>query len=194
MFIYDDNFLTEEEIQNIENVFWREGQMWSFNNRTHGNPKANTGAVDLGLNDTFYFTIDIKPELIGQEHQAYLNMINKFTQKNKIKFDEIARLKLNITTSLLLNDKMVPHVDWNKPHYVLLYYVNDSDGDTILFNESTDFLSYTTSVTELKSITPKRGSAILWPGNYFHAGTTPMNTPKRGVVNVNLATKEWPTL
>lgn len=57
-----------------------------------------------------------------------------------------------------------------------IYYVNNSDGDTIIFNEDL-------SVSE--KISPKKGRLILFNGNRVHAGQPPMKSNKRIVINYN---------
>ena len=69
-----------------------------------------------------------------------------------------------------------PHVDTVHPHFVLLYYINDSEGDTILFEED--------EKTIIKKITPKKGRLIFFDGHIFHCGSTP-GTSTRAIINYN---------
>lgn len=71
-----------------------------------------------------------------------------------------------------------PHVDLYQDHGVILYYVNDADGDTFLFNETSfDYPSIqaskqgTFSVKE--RITPKQGKAVYFDGRTYHASSRP---------------------
>ena len=74
-----------------------------------------------------------------------------------------------------------PHVDILDDHFVILYYVCDSDGDTIIYNEQVKSDSYTIQ----KRITPKQGRVVLFDGSYYHTAEQPLNNI-RCVVNYDL--------
>ena len=105
------------------------------------------------------------------------------------------RLKFNLLTNnyLMTKDKYnTPHID-NKyvNSYSMIYYVNDSDGDTIIFNETCNDETMTRpdKLTIKQRIEPKKNRAVLFRGNYFHTSSNPMNNETRIVLNVNLANK-----
>ena len=56
----------------------------------------------------------------------------------------------------------------------LLYYVNDSDGDTLFFDSDLNII---------KRVSPKKNRAILFDSNILHAGTNPIKNEKRIVIN-----------
>ena len=74
-----------------------------------------------------------------------------------------------------------PHIDTSDDHFVMLYYVCDSDGDTIIYNEQEKSDSYTVQ----KRITPKQGRVVLFDGSYYHTAEQPLNNI-RCVVNYDL--------
>ena len=57
------------------------------------------------------------------------------------------------------------HVDIEIPHQVFLYYVNDSDGDTVFFKDD--------EKTEIKRVTPKKGRGVFFNGLIKHCSTRP---------------------
>lgn len=87
-----------------------------------------------------------------------------------------------------------PHIDYDTPHLVCLYYVNDSDGDTVIFDKSVkdvhpEFNNF--SETEFKivqRISPKKGRVVLFDGTTYHASSTP-TTDVRCIVNMNFSYK-----
>ena len=56
------------------------------------------------------------------------------------------------------------HVDMKIPHTVILYYVNDADGDTFFFNKSREIVD---------RVTPKKGRAVVFDGLTLHASSMP---------------------
>lgn len=89
----------------------------------------------------------------------------------------------------------VPHVDFYFPHYTLLYYVNDSDGDTILYNEKVESVNfgdtpeYPNRFTLLDRISPKRGTAVLFNGMHYHSSSLPKKSENRIAININIVEK-----
>jgi hypothetical protein len=70
-----------------------------------------------------------------------------------------------------------PHIDIpGRNHWVLLYYINDSDGDTVLFKDD--------QTTEIKRVTPKKGRMVFFDGSIPHCGSRSA-TNTRSAVNFN---------
>ena len=80
-----------------------------------------------------------------------------------------------------------PHVDFYMPHQNALYYVNDSDGDTFIFNETYDDVSQEQSIaytrdrrfTIARRISPKKGRIIGFDGKQYHASMHPTESSHR---------------
>ena len=63
----------------------------------------------------------------------------------------------------------------------MLYYVCDSDGDTIIYNEQIKSETYTLQ----RRVTPKQGRVVLFDGSYYPTAAQPLHNI-RCVVNYNL--------
>jgi hypothetical protein len=103
----------------------------------------------------------------------------------EIKFNGLTRLKVN----LLHQQKSAPVGHYNTAHqdtdihtYSAVYYCNDSDGDTVLFNQ---FYNGTIpdKLTEYTRISPKKNRLVLFESNRFHASSYPINSKARFVLN-----------
>lgn len=82
------------------------------------------------------------------------------------------------------------HVDRKCPHLVFLYYVSDSDGDTVLFNKRCEhvddqFLEKDVILQPIQRISPKKGRVLIFDGLIYHATGIPKRK-KRCVVNFNV--------
>jgi hypothetical protein len=82
------------------------------------------------------------------------------------------------------------HVDYVKPHRVLLYYVNESDGNTIILKQRYPFshgsISGLTTGDVLQEIEPKKGRVVMFDGSHFHSSTIP-TSQLRCVINIDVS-------
>ena len=65
--------------------------------------------------------------------------------------------------------------DLDYPHTSLIYYVNDSDGDTVFFDGD----------KIVESVTPKKGRCVIFDGLIPHGAGIPSKGP-RCIINYNL--------
>ena len=76
----------------------------------------------------------------------------------------------------------LPHIDiMDKNHIVGLYYVVDSDGDTIIYNERKESKTYTIK----QKVTPKQGRIVIFDGGLYHTAEQPLNNT-RCIINYNI--------
>ena len=102
--------------------------------------------------------------------------------------DQVLRFKINCTMPNNLDKSLygMPHVDlysYQKEYLTAIYYINDSDGDTVLFD--TFFDEEIKKINEIKTIEPKKGKLIIFNGNRLHAGNTPKEKNYRLTANIN---------
>ena len=80
-----------------------------------------------------------------------------------------------------------PHIDLLYEHLVFLYYVNDTDGETYLFDDvyknEKSFENLNLKIN--KKVMPKKGRGLFFNGNRFHASSYPSKTI-RCIVNFDL--------
>jgi hypothetical protein len=69
-----------------------------------------------------------------------------------------------------------PHIDFGFPHTVLLYYVNDADGNTVFVDDQEKVY---------REVEPRKGRLLAFDGALYHGGGVPQRSP-RCVVNYNI--------
>ena len=105
---------------------------------------------------------------------AILNIVKKFNLKNKI----ITRIRLGKTMSIGKEYINNPHIDQKEKHQTILYYLNNSDGDTYFYKNNKKTIE--------KQITPEQNKAVLFDGLTYHASSKPIKNMYRIVLNINL--------
>jgi hypothetical protein len=106
-----------------------------------------------------------------------------FAKRHGLKPTQMLRIKANLLVRSAAPGgprPFTPHVDIPKPHLVLIYYVNDSDGDTVILDKTYPDWA---DAGVLHSISPKKGRAILFDGRHYHCGTCPSGHDSRIVLN-----------
>ena len=130
----------------------------------------------------------IEGEPVGEKltifHHLFLDTLKKVCRKMVIRNINVLQGRSFLQFPLNLKDRSVdtPHIDiHDRKHIVALYYVCDSDGDTIIYNERKPSKSYTIK----QRVTPKQGRMVIFDGSLMHTAEQPINNV-RCIVNYNL--------
>ena len=118
-----------------------------------------------------------------------------------VNFLKTYRCKINHTQPLDFdyNPNDLIHIDMKINHLVVVYYINDSDGDTVILNNSNgdsmdEVFKHINGVqndcfTPMVSVKPKKGSVVIFNGNLYHYGDYP-KINNRYVINLDFAIKD----
>ena len=127
--------------------------------------------VDGKLNSSFFEPIT---SLMGVS-----DLITKLSLPN-----QIIRSQANL---FLKRDKVIepcPHIDFKQVrHLVVLYYVNDCDGDTIFYNLSDCDDHRLDELKIWRRETPKKGDIVIFDGRIFHSPSCPVKSDYRSTLN-----------
>ena len=118
-------------------------------------------------------------------HEMMLPILDSACEKIGFNYSKIflGRSFLQLPLGLKDTKRDTPHTDWNEKHLVVLYYVMDSDGDTVIYNEQD--IPENKKLTVKKTVTPKQGRVVIFDGRYWHTAEQPKyNT--RLIINYNL--------
>lgn len=136
---------------------------------------------------------------IKGELQPYLRKILRLTKENSnISFGNAKRWKINKLSPIEdpSIDKWGVHVDQLEPHYSIIYYVNDTNGDTIFYDNTLgdDYSKWTEILginkdlsifSEIKRVPPKKGRIVIFDGKIFHRSSYP-TSKDRYIINFNV--------
>jgi hypothetical protein len=190
MFIYDDNFLSLEQILEVSQAVTKDNKdiIWHTLENTSGirqYPKLKNNNITISEDKQHSHAASFNNTKMSDIHDIGRNILNIFAKKHGIEIKETLRIKANILNKTDKQDHIhPPHVDMTIPHMVFLYYVNNSDGDTVFFNEK--YSSEETPILTVNNrITPKSGAAIVFDGLTYHASSSPINAEERIVLNID---------
>ena len=106
------------------------------------------------------------------------NVIKNIINKANISKSNISRIRHAIMPQTNKDNINHPHIDQEDEHISVVIYLLDSDGDTIFYDEDWK--------TEIKRVTPKANTAIIFSGNIPHSSSRPLENDLRIIGNYNL--------
>lgn len=183
------NFLNDSEYQKLFNAindinfpwYWHEVSTYQKEDSAPSSIKLNSieGFIDYPQLAHVIYSNKVPTS-------SYYNIIEELLlSKFLSKGDALRRIKLNCNFPVLkYTSRGKPHIDTTDPftNKTSIYYLNDSDGDTIFFNESPD--EDFNELTVKQKITPKANTLVTFDTNTIHCGCPPVNTSKRLVMNI----------
>ena len=194
IYVFDDiiDLDLQEEIKNVlvsDNVYYNQPFPWyyvdditvSFNDP---NSQRRSGFTHE------YVEYEGKEKSTGKQlsrfHNLFLPILKNACLKMEIKDINVlqGRSFLQLPLNLKNRDVDTPHRDiYDRDNFfVVLYYVCDSDGDTIIYNERKESKTYTVK----QKVTPKQGRVVLFDGGLMHTAEQPINSNVRCIVNYDL--------
>jgi len=135
------------------------------------------------------FVIDKK--VTSDFHNEVIPLIIKSLNKINYKHTEILQGRSFFQLPLNIPDRHIvdtPHVDADIPHLVILYYVNDNEANTIIYENEFEGYDKVPQFKDLKvkqQVKPKQGRVVLFNGKYWHTAEQPEHN-KRCIINYNV--------
>lgn len=174
-----ENLLSEKYMDRIEDSCIK--SHWKYiNNITYG---ENYEDIINGFTNSF----DDK----SVQYFLYQYLIFKICEKINFKVEKIIRIRKRLTypSEKKYNIAYHPHVDHYLNHLVLVYYVNESDGDTYIYKEKSSTKNkYPKNFSILEKIKFKRGNVLVFNGKNYHASSLSSKN-NRIILNISISGK-----
>jgi hypothetical protein len=172
----------EQDSLNYIQYFWNEK---TVENMEFDDPKI----YDFGQLTCPFFHSDY-PNFKFADYFLFLRPMSLIIQDKlpEIEIKKYLRVKFNMLHKVDTKyEKMynTPHPDDSETDtsFSMVYYVNDSDGDTVLFNEFYDKNNVSQPLTICKRIQPKKNRLVIFDSKRYHASSNPILNKNRTVLN-----------
>lgn len=176
----------------VESELGSSQMLWTYQEES-----AQAGAAFArsygGFSHVAYLANDSEPSASPMS-SLLLPILFVFCEKAKIDFNALLRIRIGLFTRTPGEvSHHNPHVDFTQPHFTAVYYVNDSDGDTVVFNETIDDISVERCATFANqggftlagAVPPKKGKIMCFDGRHYHASSYPSRAARRIAVTFN---------
>jgi hypothetical protein len=183
-----ENFIPKSYADILEDIICKSPEFtWTYT------PSTNNSNTSLMKRDALSYESEQLVHglyLEGAKKSPFFDVVFPFfyflEDKTGIVLDGIERMKANmlLRKSHGPDAYNTPHTDIPDANYKsLLYYVIDSDGDTFIFNETVKDKDKK-DLTVKKRVAPKKGKAVVFDSNTWHASSNPQDHANRVVLNL----------
>ena len=166
-----ENVISSGYQQYVENIFSMDFS-WYFTPRVSDDVSedSNTGFSHLIFEDK---------TTLSKHYDAMIPIFFEALDKKErgLKPEKLIRIRAGMFIQNQNKHPHLPHIDFPYKHTTMLYYVNDSDGPTKLYNFD--------KTKVVKEVHPKRGRVLIFDGLTYHASSSPKDHPSRIVINYN---------
>lgn len=189
-----DNIISKESQDKLEIYFLNEDLNWNVGN--------NTSYLNVEFPQRVITSEDRIPDNI---RSIILDIENNVVSNLNTTILENYRYKINLLKSedysAARNENDGIHIDTIRPHVSMVYYINNTDGDTVFYNldgkfeNIVDYLSNKEyhRFKKFKSVSPTKGSVVVFNGLTPHHSTYPKKED-RYVINFNTTIKTNPKI
>lgn len=167
-----DKVLSDSYADEVKRALLSDYFPWYFNDYVIQTSKE--------IDDSFQFTHSIvnNNEAKSEVFQLIKPMIYFIELHTGLKIKNTVRIKANLITrnnSELNKDRTIHQDNPSSNYKSFLYYVDDSDGDTVMYEADKQ--------TETLRITPKANKGVYFDSNVYHTSTQPTVAKRRVVIN-----------
>ena len=194
-----DDFFPKLQQKMLEAATLERDIPWMYEHTPeYGNPKMghefrkndeNIVFLNFGL---FRHAIIRNKKIISPFYQSHLSNLKSVIEKKfNVEIESFERVFFNFSTPTGTKTLKygVPHVDeYTTNTKIIIYYINDTDGDTVIFDEYYNNGINPEKKTISQRITPKKSRAVMFDSNRYHATSWPSENTRR-IININFHVK-----
>ena len=192
-----DNFLDPEDFKQLSDFVLGEKFPWFFIENVSIDPRDSELINDPLAHETSGFnhvSFDREWNVESFTYNNLLPFFNKLKTMFGFTHQHLIRARLSMKfqkDGFTSNNYNIPHVDYFFPHETLIFYLNDTDGDTRIFDQwhtysETDRPTVPEEFTTQARVTPKANRLVWIDGLQYHTASNPIQGNKRVIININL--------
>lgn len=187
---YEDNFLPNFYFNSIKEEVFKYDFPWYFNENIAGRAEDHADDVTFAKNQYgFYYTYFDHNHGWSNSSSLLRPIIPAIEEKFKIGIESLMRIRVGMLTNVGESGSHYPHVDYPYPHRTVLLYLNESDGDTIFYNEFYEKDVENPKLTVNLRHKPVENRAILFNGLQYHSSSAPTSCVRRLALNINFISR-----
>ena len=191
-----DNFLPERNFADLQKIILSEKFPWFYIEHASLAPEDNNIKDPMSMETSgFYHSIYEREWDVKSFTYEYFYSFFKMLEDNfGIREQSIIRARLSMKTPKVGYTKdnyNLPHVDYYVPHDTLIFYLNNSDGNTRIFDQKYNMTGSNTgfgydTFTIRDQVAPVANRLLWIDGLQYHTASNPIESNRRVILNINL--------
>jgi hypothetical protein len=191
-----DNFLNQKDFLELQRIVMSKDFPWFYIEHASLNPEDNniedTLAIETpGFNHILF---DREWNVRSFTYETMSAFFKKIETEFGFSESDILRARFSMKVPKIgfkdINYNL-PHIDYYFPHHTMIYYINDSDGDTRIFDQYYTMTGIKTGIAQKdftieNQVTPKANRLVWIDGLQYHTASNPIVNNRRIVFNLNL--------
>ena len=168
-----DNFLSESYFKEIKKTLTSNYFNWYYINNIVDQKK-----VDLSKRFGFaHDFVNINDNVVEFNQSNFTYFLKSFFLKisDCTEKKQIIRARAVMTNNVGESITYNKHVDFDFPHTTAILYINETDGNTLVFDNE----------MIIKEVEPKENRLFIFDGSLKHTSSTPTKTNERIIINTN---------
>jgi len=174
-----DNFLTKSYYKGILDLLTGPNFGWCYNDNISIEPLEISQFNGYGFSHVFW---DEKKGPINDAQfiQPLLYQILDVTD-----CDLFLRARADMVTWSKEDFIHPAHNDYSFPNTAAVFYINETDGDTIFYNVKPAAVLKDKELKEYDRVSPKANRLVIFDGDLLHTGCSPTKHKNRIIINSN---------
>ena len=177
-----DNFLTKSYHKELLNLMFSANFDWYYNENISYKSNSISHLNEYGFSHIFWDDKGMRNTSTSMFWKPGLYQI-----MDAVDTDFILRSRGDMTMYSYKEFTHEPHVDYFLKNISVVYYVNDSDGDTIFYNQrhSEKDKPIPNDLKIKDKVSPKANRLVFFEGDIIHTGMSPNKHKNRIIINSN---------
>ena len=187
-----DNFLTKTYHKNILELLSGSNFEWFYNDNVTGLAGRPAHSDPPHFNE-YGFTHSFWRVMSGPVNSSAARFIQPLLYQilDVTNCDFIWSARADMVTWSGKEEFIHPaHIDFDIPNTASVFYVNESDGDTIFYNVKLNNVVNYQDLKEYDRVSPKANRLVIFDGALLHTGCSPTKHKNRILINSNYVKKE----
>ena len=173
-----DNFLNKSYFKELQQALEGDDFPWYYNKNISLLDKEDNSFNNYGFTHWLYNDHGVTDSQVAHFVRPLTSQILDASECNKI-----LRVRADMVTWSPDNFLHDAHQDFAFPHKASVFYINESDGDTVFYNVTKN--DYSSNCKIQKRVSPKPNRLVIFDGDLMHSGHSPTLHKRRIIINSN---------
>jgi hypothetical protein len=187
-----DDFMPEEYFRQLQTFLLSLSFPWFHSHKISTGEDKPLGLVNAIDSSAFTHKVFGKWENHKTfTYEAFLPLVDKI-ENHLENTHELIRLRAVLTNyqhGFASHNYNLPHVDYPCKHISAVYYLNETDGDTWIFDQYYQGKTDPETYTVKQRVCPKPNRLLIFDGLQYHTASNPVMHNTRLIANLNFVQK-----